>query len=159
MRMILRFLRQQFIVPVLQLTGDGVDVGGLLNCLCLEARAVVCAKSRFRRLNRCLSGSGVQLFPELLEDSDGRLDLSWGWCLHIQMRMPQEGFRANTRRVLGCLLSICSVNLTTSGAIGCAQGFVKPSLAAASSAAIFVGASTVVRRGSPTEWAYSRSVW
>ena len=46
-------------------------------------------------------------------------------------------------------MSIWSVNFTISGAPRCAHGLVKPSLAAASSAAILVGASTVVRSGSP----------
>jgi hypothetical protein len=49
------------------------------------------------------------------------------------------------------------MSLATSGAIGCAHGLLKPSLAVACSAAILVGASTVVRSGSPISRAYSRS--
>jgi hypothetical protein len=96
MRMTLRFLRQQFIVPVLQLVGDCANLGGLVDCLRLDTRTGVCAKACFRRFNRCVGGSGVQLFSELLEDSDGRLNLSWGWCLHVQMRMPRAGLRASS---------------------------------------------------------------
>ncbi len=48
--------------------------------------------------------------------------------------------------------------LACSGVTGCAQASLKPSRLAASSAAIFVGASITARNGSPMTRAYSRSV-
>ena len=85
--------------------------------------------------------------------------MSCGWCLHNQIRMPRDGLWASSCRWPGCFLRTNCVSLTTSGAIGCAHGSPKPSLAAASSAAIFVGASMVVRSGSLNSRECSRSLW
>ncbi len=71
MRNTLPFLLQQLVAPVLQLRGDGLDAGGLFNRPHFDARGVVSAKLRFRRLHHGMSGMDVETFAKLCEDFDG----------------------------------------------------------------------------------------
>ena len=101
---------------------------------------------------------GIEPFTELGEDFDGGADLGGGGSLHNQMWMPRDGWRAGFCRRLGVEGAIQSAWGICSAVTGCAHGDSKPSLPAASSAALLDEASTTVRRGSPNSRAYSRSV-
>lgn len=148
----------EFVAPAFQLGHDGLNPSDLLDGLRFDARGCVVAASRFRRLHRVEGRVIVYALFELLQHFNGSADLGCGWSSHDQTWMPCECLRVGDcswRRFRGgshCAFRACSA------VTGCAQGSPKPSRIAASSAAIFVGASTTVRNGSPISRAYSRSV-
>jgi len=147
----------EFVPPALQLRHDGLDASDLLDGLSLDARGCVVTAPCFRRLHRVEGRVIIYPLFELLQHFNRSADLGCGWSSHNQTWMPCECLRAGGwwRRVRGgshCAFRACSA------VTGCAHGSPKPSRIAASSAAIFVGASTTVRNGSPISRAYSRSV-
>jgi hypothetical protein len=151
----------QFTMPGFKQSSDLLNLLRLVHCVHTDLSCELTGYTGWWYLPDRSGGVFVDAFTELLEHFHGDAQLGGGGFLHgrCQIRMPREGLWPHSCRYPGCLLSICSVNLATAGSTGCAHGLLKPSLAAVSSAAIFVGASTVVRRGSPSVRANSRSVW
>lgn len=158
MRNTLPPLLQQLVPPVLQLRSDCFNAGGLLDGADFDAPGVVSARWRFRQLHHGMFRVRIETFTKFGEDFDGRADLGGGGSLHNQIWMPRENVRAGFCRRLGVEGAIQSAWGICSAVTGCAHGDSKPSLPAASSAALLDEASTTVRRGSPNSRAYSRSV-
>ena len=148
----------QFTVPGFKQPGDLLNLLGLFHRVQTDLSCELAVQTGRWYLPGGTGGKFVDSFTEFFEHFDGCADLSGGWCLHNQMWMPRDDLWVSSCRRHESLLTTDCMSLVTSGAIGCAHGLLKPSLAAASSAAIFVGASTVVRSGSPIIRAYSRSV-
>lgn len=159
MRNTLPPLLQQLVAPVCQLRGDGFNPAHLLDGLDFNAACMVNAVLRFGQLHYGILGLFIQPFTELFEHFDGGVDLGSGWCLHNQIRIPQAGWRTSLCRCPGRRLESHCARLNSESETGCAHGSPKPSCAAFSSAMSLLGASTVVRNGSPNSRAYSRSVW
>lgn len=151
-------LVEHLIAPVLQLRGDGFNAAGLFNSADFDASSVVSTGWRFRQLHHGMFSMGIEPFTEFGEDFDGGADLGGGGSLHNQTWMPRDDLRVGFCRLLGAEGAIQSAWGICSAVTGCAHGDSKPSLPAASSAALLDKASTTVRRGSPNSRAYSRSV-
>ena len=159
MRNTLPPLLQYFVSPLFQLRGDSLNPGGLFDGSDFDVAGVTIAKLRIRELYHGMCGVFIKPFAEFVEHFNSGADLGSRWCLHNQMWMPREGLWVMLWRCPGrCLGSNCA-RCSSSDVMGCAHGSLKPSRAAASSAASLVGASITVRSGSPIARAYSRSVW
>jgi hypothetical protein len=156
MRNTLPPLLAEFVTPLLQLRGHGLNPADLFDAHHLGSRSYMSAESGFRQFNDEVRGVVIDVFTKTFEHLDGGSNLSGRRCVHNQMWMPREGLRVTSWRWL--CLRLGNHSARSSGRIGCAQGSLKPSRAAASSAASLVGASTTVRSGSPITRAHSRSV-
>lgn len=155
----LPLLLAEFSTPLLQLRSHGLDAGNLLDAHHLGPRSHVSAESGLRQFNDEICSVAVDVFTKPFQHLDGGSDFSGRRCVHNQMWIPLAGLRVSSGRWLCRRLGSHSARLASSGVMGCAHGWLNPRRAAASSAAVLVGASTTVRSGSPMTRAYSRSVW
>ncbi len=64
-------LLQQFVAPVLQLRGDGLDAGGLLNRPHFDAPGVVSTEWRFRQLHHGMFSVRIETLAKFVQHFDG----------------------------------------------------------------------------------------
>ena len=98
MRNTLPPLLQQFVPPLFQLRGDGLNPGSLFDGSDFNAAGVTIAKLRVRELYYRMCGVFVQSFAELFQNFNSGPELGGGWCLHSQTCMPCECLRAGNCR-------------------------------------------------------------
>ena len=71
MRNTLPPLLQQFVAPVLQLRGDGLDAGGLFNRVDFDTPGVMRAEWGFRQLHHGMFGVGIETLAKFVQHFDG----------------------------------------------------------------------------------------
>ena len=82
----------QFVAPLLQLCGDGLNAGGLFDGSGFDTSSVVIVKLVSRPIRSAvLEGVVIEMFAILFEHFDGGANLGCGWCLHNQMWIAREG--------------------------------------------------------------------
>lgn len=143
MRNTLPPLLVEFVTPFLQLRSHGLNPGDLFDAHHLSSRSYMSAESGFRQFDDEVRGVVIDVLTKTFEHLDGGSDLSGRRRVHNQMWMPRERLRVTSWRWLCLCLGNHSARWTSSGRTGCAQGSLKPSRAAASSAASLFGASTI----------------
>ncbi len=98
MRNALSLLLAEFVAPLLQLRGHGLNAGDLLDAHHLGPCPNVRAESRLRQFNDEIRGVAVDVFAKSSQDLNGDSDLSGCRCVHNQMWIPREGLRATPGR-------------------------------------------------------------
>lgn len=91
MRYALPLLLVEFGAPLLQLSGNGLNAGDLLDAHHFGPISHVSTESGLRQFNDEVRGVAVDVFAKPFQHLDGGSDLSGRRCVHSQMWIPREG--------------------------------------------------------------------
>lgn len=91
-------LLAEFVAPLLQLRGHGLNAGDMLDAYQLCPRSNVSAESGFRQFNDEIRGVAVDVLAKPFQHLYGGSDLSGRRCVHNQVWIPREGLRPTAGR-------------------------------------------------------------